>query len=284
MKPYILLFLILSIAASVNSQIPAIPFSKNIEKMSTIDSASIRVLYALNPLDISDATTYDDLQRLDIGNLYSKYYSFFIYNSDSLVTEWEKANKNATSIPGRLGIKGKNYEYWNEYYYSEYFKDFSSNSFTEYSRMPAALKSMNCQYTESMPVHNWTIYADTLRILNYCCQKATCTFRGRDYTAWFSMDIPINNGPWKFGGLPGLILKVYDKDKLFVFESIGIEIKEDKYPIKSYHDYKSYKKMKRKEVMRYQKEANENYLKAANLTLVRGKMPTSIPHSYMELQ
>lgn len=57
--------------------------------------------------------------------------------------------------------------------------------------------------------------------------KATCTFRGREYTAWFCVDIPISNGPWKFGGLPGLILKVYDKDHLFVFESIEIEKKRN---------------------------------------------------------
>jgi len=43
---------------------------------------------------------------------------------------------------------------------------------------------------------------DTLTVAGYVCQKATCLFRGRDYTAWFSNDIPISNGPWKFGGFP----------------------------------------------------------------------------------
>ena len=284
MNPYILIFFLLLSTASGNAQFPAIPMPKNVQKTNTIDSANIRILYALNAVDISNITTYDDLQRLEIGDSLSKYYSFFIYNSDSLITEWKNKYKNAKSTPGVLGVRGKQYDHWNEYHYSEYFKDFSSNTFTEYSRMPGFLQNMNCQYTEEMPSQNWTIHADTLTVLNYCCQKATCAFRGREYTAWFCIDIPINNGPWKFGGLPGLILKVYDKDHLFVFESIEIGKKGEKFPIKMYQDYRSYKKREREEVLKLQKEANENFSKTANLNLRKGTMPPQQPHFYMELE
>ena len=37
------------------------------------------------------------------------------------------------------------------------------------------------------------------------------------------MDIPINDGPWKFCGLPGLILKVSDDENLFEYLAIGLE-------------------------------------------------------------
>ena len=283
MNSYILIFFLLLSTVSGNAQFPAIPMPKNVQKTNTIDSANIRVLYALNPVDISNITTYDDLQRLEIGDSLSKYYSFFIYNSDSLITEWKNKYKNAKSAPGILGVRGKQYDHWNEYHYSEYFKYFSSNTFTEYSRMPGFLQSMNCQYTEKMPHQEWTIHADTLAILNFSCQKATCTFRGREYTAWFCVDIPISNGPWKFGGLPGLILKVYDKDHLFVFESIEIE-KKEKFPINMYQDYRNYKKKERKEVLKLQKEANKNFFKAANLNLRKGTIPPQQPHFYMELE
>ena len=81
-------------------------------------------------------------------------------------------------------------------------------------------------YTESSNEMQWQILPDTETILSYTCQKAVTTFRGRDYEAWFAPDIPINEGPWKFCGLPGLILKVSDTRQHYVFECIGLEQKE----------------------------------------------------------
>jgi hypothetical protein len=69
----------------------------------------------------------------------------------------------------------------------------------------------------------WSIKNETKTILGHTVQKATTQFRGRDYVVWFTSDIPLSNGPWKFGGLPGLILEVYDVQRHFVFESIKIE-------------------------------------------------------------
>ena len=48
------------------------------------------------------------------------------------------------------------------------------------------------------------------------------SFRGRDYRALFTMNIPLSVGPWKFGGLPGLILKVEDAKQDYIFRAIGI--------------------------------------------------------------
>ena len=56
----------------------------------------------------------------------------------------------------------------------------------------------------------WNICDEYKDVAGYRCRKATCSFRGREYEAWFSEDIPISDGPWKFSGLPGLILEVYD--------------------------------------------------------------------------
>ena len=58
--------------------------------------------------------------------------------------------------------------------------------------------------------------------MGYPCQKATATFRGRDYEAWFTPEIPVNDGPWKFFGLPGLILKVTDAENIFSFVCVGL--------------------------------------------------------------
>ncbi len=58
---------------------------------------------------------------------------------------------------------------------------------------------------------NWKLNtAKDTTILGYKCYKAACRFAGRDYVAWYTPDIPISNGPYKFTGLPGLILSVAD--------------------------------------------------------------------------
>ncbi|SUB88950.1 GLPGLI family protein [Porphyromonas macacae] len=85
--------------------------------------------------------------------------------------------------------------------------------------------------TENIPPQTWEITADTLSILGYNCQKATTRFRGRTYTVWFTLDLPISEGPWKLYGLPGLILKAEDGERLFTFEAIGLENISTEIPI-----------------------------------------------------
>lgn len=73
----------------------------------------------------------------------------------------------------------------------------------------------------------WQIEKGHKKILNYNCTKAITNFRGRNYEAWFSEEIPIPNGPWKFCGLPGLILEIYDTERIYNFELTGINLKAD---------------------------------------------------------
>lgn len=70
--------------------------------------------------------------------------------------------------------------------------------------------------TEALPKLEWDLsHADTLKIGTYICNKATTRFRGRNYIAWYTNDIAITFGPWKFHGLPGLILDMYDETHKF---------------------------------------------------------------------
>lgn len=74
----------------------------------------------------------------------------------------------------------------------------------------------------------WTIEDDTKQIGNFKCQKASCRFRGRDYTAWFTPEIPVCFGPWKLNGLPGLILEVSDSKQEVIFFAVEINIDKSK--------------------------------------------------------
>ncbi len=69
---------------------------------------------------------------------------------------------------------------------------------------------------------NWKIEPEIKQIGNFNCQKATASFRGRNWTAWFCNDIPFGYGPWMLTGLPGLILEAYDqrREVEFLFKEI----------------------------------------------------------------
>ncbi|WP_210149179.1 GLPGLI family protein [Chryseobacterium scophthalmum] len=64
---------------------------------------------------------------------------------------------------------------------------------------------------------NWKILPEKEKIGEFNAQKASLYFAGRIWTAWFVSDIPIQDGPYKFHGLPGLIIKIEDKTKSHSF-------------------------------------------------------------------
>lgn len=71
---------------------------------------------------------------------------------------------------------------------------------------------VNIAYTEDLKF-NWKISDEKQKIGEYNTQKATTEYGGRTWTAWFSSDLPFQDGPYKFNGLPGLIVKIEDAGK-----------------------------------------------------------------------
>lgn len=262
---FIKLLGVLLLTASINSGIIAqqkqghsrIPISRSVGKGKVVDQTKVRVWYALNADKIDDMNTYVDFQRLDIGDSITKCYSWFVFNSDSLRADWSKKNRNAKSAPMWLGPGGKKQNNWCQYEWSDFY--IRNGELTEYACMPDKLGSYNSFYSEPYPQMSWTLGMEHQTVIGYDCQKATCHWRGRDYEAWFATDIPVKTGPWKFGGLPGLILKVYDTYCLYTFEAVAIE--KGKYPIVQY-EYKGYKKSTRAEVQKCQRTFTENWPKA----------------------
>ncbi|MFA5514378.1 MAG: GLPGLI family protein [Sphaerochaetaceae bacterium] len=79
------------------------------------------------------------------------------------------------------------------------------------------------EYTEDFGVFNWEFSDQTDTIGNYNAQSAHCLYGGRKWVAWYTTEIPINDGPYKFYGLPGLIIKLYDEQEHYVFELLRVE-------------------------------------------------------------
>lgn len=84
------------------------------------------------------------------------------------------------------------------------------------------------RYDEEMPALDWELTDSVTTVLGYECQSARCSFRGREWTVFYTEEIPIMDGPWKFHGLPGLIMRASDKEGHYTFECIGIKSKADR--------------------------------------------------------
>lgn len=78
-------------------------------------------------------------------------------------------------------------------------------------------------YQESVDPWEWVIGDSVKEVLGYECFEATTDFHGRHWTAWFTPEIPLLNGPWKFDGLPGLILEAESEGGEYRFVATGLQ-------------------------------------------------------------
>ncbi|MFD2586414.1 GLPGLI family protein [Croceitalea marina] len=98
------------------------------------------------------------------------------------------------------------------------YKDYNDAVF--YSKHEVAYKYFVVQ--DSLDIFNWNIEEQTKEILGFKCQFATMDFRGRTYEAWFAPKLPVG-GPWKYDGLPGMILELKSIDNFIAFKTIAIK-------------------------------------------------------------
>jgi GLPGLI family protein len=244
MKKYILIIFTFLFAESHAQYFNFLSNHENLDKYIVIDSAYLKCTYKLtylkDSLEPDEKST--DMQILLIGKTVSKYYSQYALDHNLFVAEYIKTNDNY------LHIKEKGA--WTY----ELFKNYPQGKETVTDI--ASMLRGNYLYEEQLPVFEWKISNETQKILSYNCQKATTTFRGRDYVAWFTLDIPVNNGPWKFGGLPGLILKIFDTRNHFVYECDGLEQLKKKEPIVFYR--LNYTKINRKDLSKLYRRIHED--------------------------
>jgi|LSQX01.2.fsa_nt_gb GLPGLI family protein len=193
----------------------------------TLDYAHLKCQYHHTYLkDTLDVDTYDDLFILQIGKSISKFYSYYTFQMDSL-----RKTPDGESV--WKGLFARSLDDFNQHRdrkrWLNSFPRTRSATFV-YKNYPSGkmtvadgIRNDHYLYQDTLNAQHWQVIDSTKTILGYECQKAESDFRGRRWTAWFSPDIPVNNGPWKLGGLPGLILEAYDVGKHYYFLIVGIE-------------------------------------------------------------
>jgi len=189
-----------------------------------IDRAHMKCLYRyVYTFDTLKNELRDDLLILQIGKEVSKCYSYYTFQCDSLrrtpdgAKVWSELFRRAIEKDGIYGdfphVRMSTYVY----------KNYPTGQMTITDR----ISLQDYCYVDSLHTQTWTMGDSTREVLGYTCQQATADFRGRRWTAWFAMDIPVSDGPWKLGGLPGLILEAYDEGQQHVFTAVGLEWVKD---------------------------------------------------------
>ena len=164
--------------------------------------------------------------KVDVKNQYvllanakeSKFYSPITEYIDSLnstpegVAQWQEMTRGAYLSGNMDKIPHKDGSYY-------VVKSISDKTLRYYDS--AGLDKF--VYKETPEEWTWEISDSTKNILGYECVKAKTDFHGRKWTVWFSPEIPLSNGPWKLGGLPGVILEASTDDDKYSFVATGIQ-------------------------------------------------------------
>ncbi len=217
-KIYILsTVLILLYPQYANAQITSIEEQRDVTQKLPVDNVNFRFIYRTSFCeDTVGKDRYFDNQALEIGNYSARYYSLFAEDMDS--TMWKYRSGRLPSSGEGVNVK-RNLKRNETGEYEDILIQFEAKEMTVSERF----YKKDYEYREPLPSFKWTITGESSVILNYICQEALADFRGRTWRVWFAYDIPLPYGPWKLGGLPGLIVKAEDTSGLFTYELIGVE-------------------------------------------------------------
>ena len=241
-KIYALIYLLVTVSAVFSQE-------------KVLDNAYLKCQYEyIWKQDTLSGKTRDDLLILQVGENLSKCYSYYsnevdsimaLPNGDELWTQMFEAELKKKGVAARNFPRKRMRTY--------VYKNYPSGKMT----VTDGVSLQDFIYEDELNAQQWEIKDSTKTILDYPCQMAACNFRGREWTAWFTTDIPVSDGPWKFGGLPGLIMEAYDKGNQYVFTIVGLQKLESE-PIifrESYLPAKRFEKTNRLDFLKANKAA-----------------------------
>lgn len=199
MKKLLFVFLVIA-SASCSSQTQ----QKSQQKAS--DHAVLSVTYeVVRQMAEEDVNKTKDLMRLDIGSHASQFRSVII--------EWVLDEGLIYGSPSSLNHPFKGYKWQHE----QVVKNLPKSGYLYFTHGRISTRD------KIEGLFNWKLCGGEKTICGYPCKKATTTFRGRTWTAWYAPQLPYNDGPWKLCGLPGLVLEASEAEGKIAFRCKKVE-------------------------------------------------------------
>lgn len=225
---------------------------KKAQGTKAIDKIKYEITYRTQ--SVKDTTARDengkyvyrqDDMRLEVGEMVSYFYSPTKRAYDDGLLKLVKPGDVAKSNVSKSNVSRGNIT-------MNFFRNYPKGKTTYIDEV----LSEKFRIEEPMEQPKWEIVADsTKKILNYDCQMARTTFKGRQWTAWFAADIPLDNGPWKLCGLPGLILRASDAQQQYIFDCVGMKQTDGTADLLYNLKFDEYTKSTMKEFKEVQKKA-----------------------------
>jgi GLPGLI family protein len=180
-----------------------------------LDTADLCVTYTLKWKQ--DTNNLEHIRQEDMILLIGKKISLFMSNNTyQLLILGRKAERDGMLHEFLRGTEIQNYRSRFRY---RIYKNYPSGRMTYASHViPAFLK-----YEENIDVFEWQLTSLVDTIGDYVAHCAYTNYGGRHWVAWYTTEIPINDGPYKFRGLPGLIIRLYDDKEHYVFDMVKME-------------------------------------------------------------
>lgn len=180
------------------------------QKTTVISQPQYEVVYEFTKVNASEEKeVYHTL--LQIGSTCAKFSDYATYQLDSV--------SQIATVSSDTLEKYRRQEVMEERYFEpQVYQNYPSGKLTYHD----ILIPNYYGYEEKLPCMEWILSEDTAEVCGYTCQKATTEYGGRKWKVWFATEIPVSYGPWKFFGLPGLVLKAENDEANLHFVATAI--------------------------------------------------------------
>jgi GLPGLI family protein len=181
---------------------------------TVLDNLNYRITYELTfQPSVDTAGLKQEKMMLLVGDSTSLFFSKNAFVRDSIMASFKGDNPDISQMMAAMQSAPK----------SVFSYEIIKRSNSQEIVFQEKVFMDKLAYTEPLNSIKWNITNETATKVGYPCQKATTTYGGREYEAWFTFQIPIQDGPYKFSGLPGLIVDMQDAENHYHFTLAGLE-------------------------------------------------------------
>ena len=162
--------------------------------------------------DSTETNLKKDFYHLDINPAETFYYGRIYFVLDSIMKSGAEMNFESAPVLTNITTHQKGSRKFTEFVFEEY-----------------EMYKYDVEATQK-----WTLLNEKKKIDKFEVQKAKCNWGGRNWTAWFTNEIPFQEGPYMLKGLPGMILEAEDEKGNYSFKVVRSENFEETQPTTTY--------------------------------------------------